>query len=391
MKFDNLEELKYHKQMNLHRYYDNLDKYISPGKALVILGPRRVGKTTLIDQYLSQTKYRYKLDTGDNIETQQVLGSQDFEKIFKYVQGYELIVIDEAQQIPNIGMGLKIIVDHRPEACVVVTGSSSFDLAGQLGEPLTGRKRTLTLYPVAQLELLGHPYTPYELKREIPERIVFGNYPQIIAANNNDERRALLEEITRSYLFKDILSFERVKNSKLLTDLLRLIAFQIGSEVSLTELGNQLQINYKTVARYLDLFEKSFILYNLRGFSRNLRKEITKKSKYYFYDTGIRNAIIANFNPLEIRNDIGALWENFVISERLKKQEYHSVYANNYFWRTWDQQEVDWVEERDGKAYGYEITWSNKQKKKEPKNWQKAWVDTSYETITQQNYLDFSA
>ena len=377
--------------MDLLRYYQDLEKYIEPGKALVIFGPRRVGKTTLIHHLISKTKYRYKLDSGENIETQQILGSQNFDKIFKYVGNNEMIVIDEAQHIPNIGMGLKIIVDHRPEVRVVVTGSASFELAGQIGEPLTGRKRTLTLFPVAQQELLNHPYTPHEMKQQISDWLVFGGYPEGVTTKDPQKKSELLREMVSSYLFKDILTFENVKNSKVLSDLLRLIAFQIGNEVSLTELGNQLQIDYKTIARYLDLFEKSYILYNLRGFSRNLRKEVTKKSKYYFYDIGIRNAVIFNLNPLEVRNDAGALWENFLVMERLKKQEYTKLYSNNYFWRTWDGQGVDWVEEREGKALGYEFTFSDKQakKKKEPKDWKKAWSDTSYEVVTLENYLDF--
>ena len=376
--------------MNLFRYYQNLEDYIKPGKVLVIFGPRRVGKTTLINQLVSHTKYHHKLDSGENIETQHVLSSQNFDKIFKYVGKYELLIIDEAQHIPNIGMGLKIIVDHFPNLRVVVTGSASFELAGQIGEPLTGRKQTLALFPMAQLELLNNPYSPHELQSKISDWLVFGGYPEVISAND-DEKRTILTEIVNSYLFKDIFTFENVKNSKVLSDLLRLIAFQVGSEVSLTELGSQLQIDYKTVARYLDIFEKSYILYNLRGFSRNLRKEVTKKSKYYFYDNGIRNAVIFNLNPLNVRNDTGALWENFLVMERLKKQQYTKLYANNYFWRTWDKQEIDWVEEREGKAYGYEFAFSQRQagKKKEPKDWKRAWVDTKYQIITQENYLEF--
>ncbi|OGW49706.1 MAG: hypothetical protein A2Z50_06655, partial [Nitrospirae bacterium RBG_19FT_COMBO_42_15] len=292
--------------MKIPRIYQDLNKYLKPNKALIIYGPRQVGKTTLLQDFLAATKLRYKLDSGDNIQTQHILGSQDFNLIREYAQGYELLAIDEAQRIKNIGLGLKIIVDQMPGIKVIATGSSSFELSGQVGEPLTGRKTTLTLYPVSQIEL-SNLYNPYEIKNKLEEWLIFGGYPEVVAAEDKAERIKLLEEIVQAYLLKDILNLGKVKSAKMLLDLLRLLAFQVGSEVSLTELARQIGIDYKTVARYLDLFEKSFVIYNLRGFSRNLRKEITKKSKYYFYDNGVRNAVISNFNKLELRNDAGML------------------------------------------------------------------------------------
>ena len=369
------------------RFYTNLEDFLEPNKVLVIFGSRQVGKTTLIKEFLKNTEYKYKFDIGDNIKTQEVLSSQDVGKIQAYCEGYELIIIDEAQRIPNIGYGLKIIVDTIPNIRVIVTGSSSFELAGQVGEPLTGRKRTLTMYSVSQIELLNH-FNQYELKEKLEEFLIYGSYPDVINQETREKKMITIDEITNSYLFKDILELEGVKKSKILIDLLRLIAFQVGNEVSHSELASKLGINYKTVARYLDLMEQAFILYNLRGFSRNLRNEITKKSKYYFYDNGIRNSIISNFNGLELRNDIGQLWENFLISERLKKQQYHGVFANNYMWRTWDQKEIDFMEEREGKLFAYEFKWSGK-KSKVPKDFIEAYPESEFLEVSKENYLDF--
>lgn len=375
--------------MILPRIYDNLNLLLRPNKVLVIYGSRQTGKTTLLKKFLSESEgnFRYKLDSGDDINTQIVLGSSDFKKIIDYAKGYELIAIDEAQRIKNIGMGLKILIDQLPNIKIIVTGSSSFELAGQIGEPLTGRKITLTLFPLSQIEM-GKLYNDYDLRSRLDEYLIFGSYPEVLTSETVTDKKNILEELVGSYLLKDILELEKVKSSKLLLDLLRLLAFQVGSEVSLSELGRQLGIDSKTVARYLDLFEKSFVIINLRGFSRNLRKEITSKSKYYFLDNGIRNAIIANFNPLEIRDDIGKLWENFLVVERLKKQAYNQIYSNNYFWRTWDQKEVDWVEERDGRLFGYEFKWRSKFLKS-CAAWTDNYPDATLEIIDNENYLAF--
>jgi len=375
--------------MMLPRFYDNLSSYLKPNKVLFIFGSRQTGKTTLLKKFLSENKdkFRYKLDSGDDINLHAVLGSSDFKKIIECAKGYDLIAIDEAQKIKGIGQGLKIMVDQVPNLKVIVTGSSSFELAGQIGEPLTGRKITLALYPLSQIEM-GNIYNDYELKSRLDDYLIYGAYPEVLTNEFINDKKRILEELVGSYLLKDILELEKVKSSKLLLDLLRLLAFQIGSEVSLSELGKQLGIDGKTVARYLDLFEKSFVIINIRGFSRNLRKEITKKSKYYFLDNGIRNAIIANFNPLEIRDDIGKLWENFLVVERIKKQSYHQIYANNYFWRTWNQKEIDWVEERDGKLFGYEFKWKSKPLKAATA-WSENYPDASLEIIDKENYLEF--
>ncbi len=373
--------------MKIPRFYQNLGQYIQPNKVLVIYGPRRVGKTTLLNDYLAECGLRYKLDSGDNIRVQETLGSQDFTLLKEYAAGYDLVAIDEAQRIPHVGTGFKILVDQVPNLSLVATGSSSFELSGQIGEPLTGRKNTLVLYPLAQLELRSL-YNAHELKERLPEWLIFGAYPDVVNASGKGEKQSVLDELVHSYLLKDILELERVKGSKVLLDLLRLIAFQVGNEVSHSELAEKVGIDVKTVGRYLDLFEKSFVLYNLRGFSRNLRSEVTKKSKYFFYDNGVRNAIIANFNDLTMRNDAGALWENFLIVERLKKTAYQKIYANRYFWRTWEGQEVDFVEEREGKLYGYEMKWGGKEHAP-PRAWFATYPNATYEVITRDNYLDF--
>ncbi len=370
------------------RAYEPLDVFLKPNKVLVIYGPRRVGKTTLLHKFLSQTSLKYKLDSGDNIRTQQVLSSQDFTQILAYVEGYQLLAIDEAQNIPNIGMGLKIIVDQAPGIHVIATGSSSFELAGQVGEPLTGRKATLSLFPLAQMELLP-TYNRFELREKLEEFLIFGAYPEVLLAPTRRERIDILTEIADAYLLKDILALDRIKRSRTLFDLLKLLALQVGSEVSISELATQLGIDVKTVRRYLDLLEKAFVIRRLSGFSRNLRQEVVNKSKYYFLDNGIRNAILAQFNHLSQRNDVGALWENFIMMERLKYRTYAFLPANMYFWRTYQQQEIDLIEERDGKLYGYEFKWQLKKPIHPPKAWSETYENSEFSVVHFENYLDF--
>ena len=370
------------------RAYEPLDAYLRPNKALLIYGPRRVGKTTLLRNYLAHTPFRYKLDSGDNIRTQQVLGSQNFSQLMDYVEGYDLLAIDEAQNIPHIGMGLKILVDQVPDIRIIATGSSSFELAGQVGEPLTGRKTTLTLYPIAQCELLAL-HNRFELREHLEEFLLYGAYPEVILASGRQARIEIINEIADSYLLKDILALDQVKSSRVLWDLLRLLAFQVGSEVSANELSRQLGIAVKTVQRYLDLLEKAFVVVRLSGLSRNLRKEVTSKAKYYFLDNGIRNAIISQFNPLALRDDVGKLWENFCFGERARFRAYTRLYANEYFWRTYDQQEIDLVEEREGQLFGYECKWSTTSTPVPPRDWLSTYPNATFTAITPQNYQEW--
>lgn len=375
----------------IKRIYDDLEKLVKPSRALVIYGPRRVGKTTILNNYLNNTSWKYKLDSGDNVETQNKLSSQSFKEILPYAEGYELLAVDEAQHIPNIGMALKILVDQLDNFRVVVTGSSSFSLANQIGEPLVGRKQTVTLYPVSQLELLKGEYNRAELTDKLEEFLIFGSYPEVLTTKTKKEKINVLKEIVNSYLFNDILDFDRVRSSRVIVDLTKLLAFQVGCEVSLNELSRNLDVDVKTVGRYLDLLEKAFIIVSVSGLRRNLRREVTSKRKYYFLDNGVRNGIISQFNSLDKRNDVGQLWENFIFIERLKKRAYKEINASFYFWRTHEGQEIDLVEEREGNYFGFEFKWSKKGRTKPPTLWTENYPEAKYKTINRENYLDFVA
>lgn len=374
----------------IQRAYAQFSDHMKAGRVLLLVGPRRVGKTTLLTDFLSKTPLKYKLSSGDDVRTQQCLGSRDFRQILDYVSGYELLAIDEAQGIPDVGMGLKIIVDQRPDIQVIATGSSSFDLIHQTGEPLTGRKRTLVMYPLSQQELRAG-LNPHEVRERLEEFLVFGSYPEIVTAPDRKQKTLLLNELANAYLLKDVLAMDRVRGPKALWDLLKLLAFQVGSEVSLNELATQVGHDVKTIGRYLDLLEKTFVIRRVGAFSRNLRNEVTGKQKFYFVDNGIRNAVVSQFNELPSRNDVGALWENFVVMERLKKREYEGTLGNAYFWRTYEQQEIDWVEELGGQLTAYECKWNTHKTVKPPASWQKAYPSAAFHVITPGNYLDWVA
>ncbi len=354
--------------MHIPRYLSIADE-LEPGKTLILFGPRRVGKTTLLNDFITNTKEKVVVYRGDELSTQHAFEVADSTLLKPHIGSAKILAIDEAQAIPRIGQSLKIINDTMPDVSVIVTGSSSFELAGQVGEPLTGRKTTRYLFPLALIELLAHESVPARsFQEKLPSYLVYGMYPDVITAEDDQTRADFLRELVDSYLLRDILTYQEVKGSRVLLQLLVLLAYQIGNEVSLQELGSLLNIDKNTVARYLDLLEKSYIIFRLGGFSRNLRSEVTKTAKYYFYDMGVRNTVINNFNSLEIRNDIGQLWENFMIVERLKMRTYTKLYANQYFWRTWKQNEVDLVEERNGKLFGYELKWKDKTTTA-PKEW----------------------
>lgn len=370
------------------RFYDDLNTSLRPHRILVVYGPRRAGKTTLLNRFLEKYPLRHKIDSGDNLRTQILFESRDFDSLFSYVEGYDLLALDEAQRIPHIGHALKILADHRPKLIIITTGSSSFDLSQAVGEPLTGRKHVITLYPVAQLELLALQ-NKHELTERLKEFLVFGSYPDVLNAKTRGEKIEVLEELVDSYLLKDILSLERLRGSKVLLDLLKLISFQVGQEVSWHELAAQVKLDVKTVGRYLDLLEKAFVITSVGGFSRNLRSEVTRKQKYYFLDNGVRNAVIAQYQPLSDRSDVGALWENFVFIERLKKRAYHVLPGTSYFWRTYSQQEIDLVEEHSGKIHAYEFKWSPSSRTAAPKEWKDAYPDAAFRVIHPGNYLDF--
>lgn len=368
-------------------YGDKLAELLEPNKVLLIYGPRRVGKTTLVESFLTTFQGKVYQSTGENAQLREILESRDFAKMIPFFKDYDLVFIDEAQWVNNIGLGLKILVDQIPGIKIIATGSSSFALSNKIGEPLVGRQKIIKLYPISIGELKKNWGGAYVVEN-LRNLMVFGNYPEVLEATSFERKRDYLEQIRDSYLFKDILELENIKNSKRVHDLLRLVAFQIGQEVSHHELATQLGMSKNTVARYLDLLEKAFVLINVRGFSRNLRKEVVKTSRYYFYDNGVRNAIVGNFDFIEKRNDAGQLWENLMFMERLKYRAMQGISANVYFWRTYDQQEIDLVEERDGKLDGFEFKWGGKQVKA-PRVWLKTYDNASFKVINRENYGDF--
>ncbi|PCI95521.1 AAA family ATPase [Candidatus Aerophobetes bacterium] len=372
--------------MYIPQYHLDKLRSLSSKKVTIIFGPRRVGKTTLIKKFL-EDQQDYLFVTGEDMIVQKQLSGLSLEKLKNFIGNKKLLVIDEAQYIPQIGMTLKLIIDHIDNVRVIATGSSTFDLAKQVGEPLTGRQYIIRMFPISQIELNKVEDT-VQTESLLESRLIYGSYPEVITDRDREVRKEYLRELVSSYLFKDILAFDGIKKSKKMLDLLTLIAFQIGKEVSHSELATQLSLNKGTIERYLDLLEQVFVLVNIRGFSRNLRKEVTKMSRYYFYDNGIRNALINNFNTLSYRNDVGMLWENYIVMERIKKQHFHSIHSNNYFWRTYDQKELDWLEEREGKLFGYEFKW-NHTKAKAPKLWLDTYPNASFECINKANYLEF--
>jgi predicted AAA+ superfamily ATPase len=366
---------------------ENLRQLIIPGKVIVIYGPRRVGKTTLLKKYLESENNSVLFVNGDDIIVRQYLESQSIQTLRDFVGNHRLLVVDEAQYVEKIGLNLKLIVDHIPEIKVIVTGSSSFDLARDVGEPLTGRKYVLKLFPLSQMEI-SKIEKRHETTASLESRLIYGSYPEVVLIRDNRRREDYLRELIQSYLFKDILALEGIRYANKLVRLLQLLAFQIGKQVSFAELGKQLSMSKNTVERYLDLLEKVFVIYRRSGFSRNLRKEITKSQRYFFYDTGVRNALIGNFNPLAVRNDLGELWENYIITERMKRQEYLRKVTNSYFWRTYDKKEIDLVEERQGRLFGYEVKWK-KERVKIPQDWTSGYPDAAFEVIHRENYLKF--
>jgi predicted AAA+ superfamily ATPase len=373
----------------IDRHYDRIDRFMRPKHITSIYGPRRTGKTTLVNCYLDTlADIKILRAVGDDITVRSLLSSEASSLILDWTSGYDLVFVDEAQRIPKIGWGLKILIDARPDLKVIVTSSASFDLASQIGAPLTGRQTAVSLFPIAVMEMAKHR-NDFELRQSLPQFLVYGMYPEVLVASDTREKQQILRGVLSAYLFKDILEIENVKNSRLLLDLLTLVAYQVGSEVSLNELAGRLGVNARTVARYLDLFEKNYILYNLRGFSRNLRSEVTKTSKYYFYDNGIRNAVIGDFNHIEGRGDLGALWENFIIMERLKYRSYSQKIANDYFWRTWEKQEIDLIEEAGGSLSAFEFKYSPNKSRAAPKKFRDAYPSASHGTVSKENFIEF--
>lgn len=359
---------------------------LRPGQVTGLFGARRTGKTFLMEHIRSTlTDKKILMVQGDNLDVAEILSSQRLSVLKRFTAGYDHLFIDEAQKIPNIGNNLKLIADAIPEIIVFVTGSSAFELRSQIGEPLTGRSRFFYLYPIAQLEV-NESYL--QSRESLETRLIYGSYPQVITSETDNQRKDMLESIKNGVLLRDILELDNIKGSLFILNLLRMIAFQTGNDVSVNELANGLGVNKNTVARYLELLEKCYIIFSLQAFSRNLRKEIVKSRRYFFWDNGIRNSIISNFNPIQIRDDTGRLWENYCIAERLKRNHYLSLSGNYYFWRTYDQKEIDYLEESGGKLEGFEFKWTEK-KVKPPQEFLSTYDQSSFKVIHNLNYLEF--
>ena len=361
-----------------------IETAIAPKRALVVYGPRRVGKTTLLKEYLSSQKNEsvsYVL--GDDFRVRELFEKELRDEILDFARPYNITAIDEAQQVPSIGLGAKMIIDAFPEKQLILTGSSSFDLSSKIGEPLTGRHFTLTLLPLAQSEMSA---SRFELKGALDTFLIYGSYPEVLSAETKAEKERILNELVSSYLYKDILVLDKIKSPDLLRDIARAIAFQVGSEVSLNEIAIMVKADVKTVGRYLDVLEKMFVIKKVRGFSRNLRNEISKKAKYYFLDNGVRNAVIGQFGDRASRNDIGGLWENFVFMELYKQSVLRGDQDQYYFWRTHTGKEVDIVRERGGALTAIECKWSAEASA--PALWRETYPESAFMVINKENYLD---
>ncbi len=357
------------------------------GKAIILVGARQVGKTTLIQEVQANlaNKYTIKYLNLDNAGDLDSLTNVNFEDLDRLFANTDIILIDEAQRLVSIGLVIKLLVDnYKDKKQIVATGSSSINLLDFTSEPLTGRKFTYYMFPLSLQEIYEDQSA---LLKGYESNLIFGFYPEVVKTVAAEDKIRLLRELSTSYLYKDILEFQDIRNPEVLGKLLQLIALQIGSEVSYSELGSQLGLDYKTVERYINLLEKSFVVFRLSTYSTNKRREVSKNKKIFFFDLGIRNTIIDNFNPVSLRTDVGQLWENFLMVERMKYREYNKIYAKQYFWRTYDSSEVDLVEDRDTKLYGYEFKWK-KSIGRAPQSWQE-YKNSQYMVVHPGNFSDF--
>jgi predicted AAA+ superfamily ATPase len=364
-----------------------IDRLTASNKVVIIYGPRQVGKTTLAHDIISKWSGRILEISADEPRYIDVLSSRDSSKLNSLVAGYDLLFIDEAPRVPDIGINLKILHDQMPDLRTLVTGSSSFDLANSIREPLTGRTWTYNLFPISFGEL-SQIFNRFELDSQLEDRLIYGSYPETFSITNQADKEDYLHEIGNAYLYKDVLELSSIRNSAKIRDLLRLLAYQVGSEVSRSELATSLGMSKDTVGSYIDLLEKSFVVFRLSGYSRNLRKEVSRNDKIYFYDLGIRNMIIENFKPLTQRDDVGALWENLLIVERMKRLDYNRTHAQTFYWRTYTGAELDYIEDREGRLFGYEFKYGSKTARC-PSSWRHTYPNSSCELINRDNYLDF--
>lgn len=366
-----------------------LDSKIGKGKVLLLIGPRQVGKTTLLKNILTSISSEKKVQfwNCDESDVRQFLSEANSAKLKSFVGNSDFIVIDEAQRVKDIGLTIKLLHDSFPNVQLAVTGSSSLDLSNSINEPLTGRKFEYNLFPFSTNELVNHTSMLEEM-RLLKNRLVYGFYPDVV--NNPGEEKEILTNIVNSYLYKDVFEFQDIRKSSVIEKLVQALALQVGSEVSFNELGNLLGIDTVTVQRYVDLLEKAYVIFHIRSFSRNVRNELKKSIKIYFYDNGVRNSVISNFSPVELRSDIGALWENFLISEKIKNNAYHNKHAKYYFWRTTQKQEIDFIEEVDQNLFAYEFKYNPKKvNSKCPVTFSNNYPNVPFEVITSENYMDF--
>jgi uncharacterized protein len=366
--------------------YQQIIKNLFKGKAIIITGPRQVGKTTLLQAIMKESERKVLYLNCDEPDIRPILENASSTSLKALIGDNALILIDEAQRVKNIGLTLKLLVDNFKEIQIIATGSSALELANEINEPLTGRKREYHLYPFSTAEMVANSSIIQET-RLLEQRMIYGFYPDIV--NSPAEAQPNLLDLANNYLYKDVHSLQDVRKPALLERLLTALALQIGQEISYTEIGQTIGADNKTIDRYVELLEKCFVVFQLGGFSRNLRNEIKKGKKIYFYDNGIRNAIIKNFSPLSLRQDTGALWENFLVSERKKANHYANHYVNSYFWRTHQQQEIDMIEETGGKLYAWEFKWNEKAKVKIPASFLEAYPGSITGTVNRQNYMDF--
>lgn len=364
-----------------------IKEWLFKSKIIIIYGARQTGKSTLVKKILESYRGESKLLNADEAATKRLFEhAQDSSVLARIIGGQKITVIDEAQKIENIGLKLKILVDNYPDKQIIATGSSSFDLANKIAEPLTGRSVQFWLNPLSLRELAG-VFDKTEIDAQLENLLVYGTYPAVISASSLEEKTVILKQLVSDYLYKDILSFDRVRKSEVIKRFTEAVSLQTGSEISYNELAGLLSIGKQTAMSYLDILEQGFVLFRLTSYSRNLRQEINRSRKIYFYDTGVRNVLINNLNPLSLRNDTGSLWENFVVSEYKKDQYWMTTTNPLYFWRTYQQQEIDLVTDQGGKLSAVEIKWKKKPGRP-PKNWMEAYPDSSWDSITRDNYLD---
>lgn len=367
-----------------------LEKKLFCGKALVIVGPRQVGKTTLAEDLINNSEYKNNCLSFncENYDEREKLTNVNLTFLKGLVEKKKIIFIDEGQKVETIGQTLKLLVDHyKTKKQIIVTGSSSLNLLDKTQEPLTGRKFVYRLYPLSLEEVHGKNDL-LNLYKKLEEYLVFGLYPEVVKQDSFNEKIEILKELTSSYLYKDILEFQNIKSPDILMKLLKALALQVGSEVSYHEVSSIIGLDLRTVERYVDLLEKNFIIFRLPPYSINKRREISKMNKIYFYDLGIRNTLINNLNRLDSRSDTGKLFENFMIIERMKYREYHKIYGDQFFWRTYDGSEVDLIEERDGKLFGFELKWKEKKYSRKPLKWLE-YKGSSYKVITPKDLSGF--